>query len=1439
MIFRKSKTYNLNFVNSYSETENNVKETRLYFLTLGVLFPITEIFTELFNVRVNSELMTNLILGGIFLIGYFLSRTNNFFIKHITFIFSAFFLAFTAFTLYKTVFLPFDLITFSELLIVLFFSYAIFRSIKHFYVFIATIVVLFIVLAFIHLMPVKLSLIYLNAIAIIFVLNYVRHLAILNSKEKLLFSNNIVHNGSSLILATNKFGEVLFCSDNIVKILGYKPVEVMGMEFWNLTQDKEFELIDYSGKYVQDKIYVRKLKCKNGSYRYIQWLDNRYSSNLYVGIGQDVTEQMIIQEQYKNIVQNAVDIIYETDGSGNFIFMNEATTTILGYTPQELLGKHFTSVVKEDYKVKVTKFYAKDEPHTNHFEILEFPIIGKGGKEFWVSQKVNLKRDGSGKIINYTAIVRDITALKQIEFQHKRKQGKINNYNSILNKLTTNPNFYTHPFNEILSTILTEAMNGLAVDRISAWNHLEGKIVCAKAINSKNGSANEGEVLLQTNYPLYFNAIGSGTTVIAHHICENEHTKEFCLSKENDIKSLLDVPIFNNGELTGLICCEMTDSFKTWDTEDVSFVRSISEIISISIETRKRKKAEKQLAFRAEILAAVAKITESLLISRNIQETLNDHFNLLGEVTRVDKVYFYENNIETNTVSLKNAWYSNDDLMQKDKENLKDHPIDSFGTISQCLLANKPFFSLTKNSDNPYLKQRFVECHILSTLILPISIKEVVYGFIGFDDCKIEKLWADDQLNVLQSLANNIAYTIERKIAEHTIKESESNFRLLNETIDDVFWLYDLEAKKILYISHSSEKHLGISPEDFYKTDNYWVNYILDEDKSLILEAHREIEINGFYEIEYRIHTKEGIKWIHEKSFGIKGDTGKYIKSSGICTDITEKKKIEIQLKQLSIVAEKTSNGVLIADKNGSTIWANQGYLQMFEIELPHLIGKRPRDLFNPNDEKLSAEIDSVNGKNYTKEIEVTTFLKKKKWIEVNSTVILDDKNNVTQQIEVVTDITEKVKHKNILLQYSTDLEYQSVLQQKIINSLSYEELAIETLGFIQKQMKGCNRISLLSLDDKNTVLSGHLLVEDKLTKIRLPANETSSFNTLLKGNKYIEKDLRTVEHKTADDLEQLSCNVISYIVLPIFNKSQLIGSLNICLDHEFDVMENEIKNLESFTVLLSVALQQISLKNELYEKNRDTIDSLSYAQNIQNTILPEIRNTTNTFKDVCLYFKPRDIVSGDFYWAKELNDLSFIVIADCTGHGVPGAFLTLIGSRILEQIVNIEKITDPAEILTKLDEQIYVSLNSKTNDLMRDGMEIGFCAIDRKNQKIRFAGAGLGLLYFVNDEEYYIKGQRKSIGDYRHEDFQFKTVEIDYTGEEVFYMATDGYQDQLGGANYKRFSKKRTMDLLRNLTKKSGQEKELLLAKEMEDFMGNYQQTDDMTVISFRVKTN
>lgn len=1559
---------NNQFVKDYLEVEKNVEETRLYFLILGCLFPFTEIFIHLFRIRLESELISNILVGATFIAVYFLSKKNKFIQSRINLIFNLLFLIISVFVTYKVIVKPFELLTYSEFLIIIFFSYGVFRNLKYFLIYSVSLLCLFIILFSVKHFDFNLGVIYLNSILTVAILSYIRHIAIRRSNQTLAFSNSIVHNGTSLVIATNNFGEVLFCSNNISNILGYSPDEVMGMGFWLLTEDKDFELIDYSLKFDPNKIYVRKLKCKNGNYKYIQWQDNKYSENLYVGIGQDVTEKINLQNEYLNLIQTANDIIYKTDKLGHFTFVNDYGRKVLGFSGEELIGKHFTSLIRPDFVRQISLFYIKNAKTNTNYITQEFPVLLKSGDSIWVSQNVSIERDSENNIVSFSAIVRDISNIKQAEAAKLLKLKKIEKFNITIKELTLNPNAISGTLNEILENIVTKAAIALEVDRASVWNYKNKSISCIKAFNKSSKKYKEGDSLSEALFPDYFKAFTQGVSIFANNICENSYTKDFFNSAENDIKSLIDIPIFSNAELAGVLCFEMTEAFRTWEDEDINFARSIADIISISFEAQGRRKAEKQLLFRSDILSAIAKTTEKLLISKNIETTLNESLKIIGEATRLDRLCFYRFDQERQLFNIKSKWFSQTYQSKNSGAHREVLTVKEIPALFEHFINNRSFFSLlNKHTDNAISKV-YENQNVLSTLIFPLVIKNELYGIISFDDCKIEKKWSDDQMLILNSLITNITNAIERIDNENAIKTSEGNFRLLNETIDDVFWLYDLVAKKILYISHSSKEILGIDPEEFYKTDNYWKNYIFDEDKPAILKAHEKIEVDGFYELEYRINGTNGeIKWIYEKSFGIKDGNGKYIKSSGICTDITEKKKTELaliesetnfrqinetiqdvfwlydiiqrkylyispncneilgipekefyegvhvkrdfvveddklvyntaeslllkqesyeieyrikikdkirwineksfsirnengilirnsgicrdvtdkkeaerEIRQLSLVAEKTTNGILIADKDGKTIWANQSYLEMFEINLEKLVGKRPRDLFvDQKEEKSIEQIEIDNATNYTREFEVITFLSKKKlWIELNNTIITDTAGKSVQQIEVITDITEKIKVKDELKRYALELEFQNVLKEKLINAENIEEITRETLGFVKANIKNCIRISLLCLDEKKQNLSGYLFNGIETEKISYNVKEFKSFDTLKTGKAFIEQDLLVSSNKSVSDEALIKTNAQSYIILPIYT-TNIIGTLNIGFNRPFELSEAEVKNLENFTSLLSVALQQLNLKNTLLEKNRDNIGSLMYAKNIQNTILPNLKNSFSILQDVCLLFRPRDIVSGDFYWAKEDDENVYIAVADCTGHGVPGAFLTLIGSKILEQIIVEEKITSPSEILTTLDEKLFNSLNAKKDTLVRDGMEIAICMINKNTKKLSFAGSGLGLIYFKNNQEFYLRGQLKSIGDYRQESFSFENYEMDLTGNEQFFMATDGYQDQLGGEKYKRLSKKKTIEILNGLIGLLPNEQEKVLKKELEDHIGNYAQTDDITVLGFKININ
>lgn len=440
-------------------------------------------------------------------------------------------------------------------------------------------------------------------------------------------------------------------------------------------------------------------------------------------------------------------------------------------------------------------------------------------------------------------------------------------------------------------------------------------------------------------------------------------------------------------------------------------------VIDIDITNLKRTEAEllnfqNQLLYKSNILTAIGKITEKLLTAEDVQTAMAESLVLIGEATGVDRVYYFEKNTHNDLISQKVEWTRDCVNPQMDNPQLQDMDYQFFPHFQDKLHTNKYFIVEVAALEEGVFKDLLMSQQIISMLNIPVFVHGVFYGFIGFDNCTQERQWTQDELSILQSLANNIANALERSINQQKIIESERNFRQINETIDDVFWLYDIEKHKIDYISPSCQKVLGVPQEWFYGKHDAWLDYTLPEDVPLILRAHEGIERDGYYEVEYRIRLRGEIRWIFEKSFAITDSQGKAIKNSGISIDITEQKLTDEKLKRLSLVAEKTTNGVLIVDAQSKVLWANQAFLDMMEIQLPDLLHQRPGILFGLDKEAADDLPIIVNS---TRTVEALTFKKKHKWLEISNTAIYDEKGEIEQQIEIIADITQRTEHERII----------------------------------------------------------------------------------------------------------------------------------------------------------------------------------------------------------------------------------------------------------------------------------------------------------------------------------------------------------------------------------------------------------------------------------------
>jgi serine phosphatase RsbU (regulator of sigma subunit) len=263
----------------------------------------------------------------------------------------------------------------------------------------------------------------------------------------------------------------------------------------------------------------------------------------------------------------------------------------------------------------------------------------------------------------------------------------------------------------------------------------------------------------------------------------------------------------------------------------------------------------------------------------------------------------------------------------------------------------------------------------------------------------------------------------------------------------------------------------------------------------------------------------------------------------------------------------------------------------------------------------------------------------------------------------------------------------------------------------------------------------------------------------------------------------------------------------------------------------------RLSEQNELIAQiNTDLTDSIQYARSIQEAMLPNIDRIKSFIPNFFIYFKPRDIVSGDFYWFYKHEDQLILVAADCTGHGVPGAFMSMLGNDLLHDIVIGKQVTDPAQILSELNKGIKRALKQNTSS-NRDGMDMAICLIDRNEEMITFAGAKNPLFYVENGEPKLIKGTNNPVGgEFRTDADPYVNHQIPIQENTVFYLYSDGYQDQFGGAKGKKFMSNNFRKLLFEMHHLPMDKQENILDLRFNEWKGNHARLDDVLVMGFHL---
>jgi serine phosphatase RsbU (regulator of sigma subunit) len=269
---------------------------------------------------------------------------------------------------------------------------------------------------------------------------------------------------------------------------------------------------------------------------------------------------------------------------------------------------------------------------------------------------------------------------------------------------------------------------------------------------------------------------------------------------------------------------------------------------------------------------------------------------------------------------------------------------------------------------------------------------------------------------------------------------------------------------------------------------------------------------------------------------------------------------------------------------------------------------------------------------------------------------------------------------------------------------------------------------------------------------------------------------------------------------------------------------------------------QEITLQKNTAEAQKEKIQSLyadlkssiSYAKRLQDSILPDTASIQKIFPEHFILYLPKDVVSGDFYWFQQQGNKKLFAAADCTGHGVPGAFMSLIAHNALNHVTKVY--TKPGQILNQVNRIAAAAFNTNNENQIKDGMDIALCSVDYDNMVLEFSGAQNDAVIIRDGQLIEIKGDKKSIGNDANTHNVFTTQSFVLQKQDMVYVFSDGFADQFGGAMQKKFMRKTLKELLTSIATESHLHQREKLLEAFHQWKGENEQTDDVLIIGIRV---
>ncbi len=542
--------------------------------------------------------------------------------------------------------------------------------------------------------------------------------------------------------------------------------------------------------------------------------------------------------------------------------------------------------------------------------------------------------------------------------------------------------------------------------------------------------------------------------------------------------------------------------------------------------------------------------------------------------------------------------------------------------------------------------------------------------------------------------------------------------------------------------------------------------------------------------------------------------------------------EINVQLEKLSIVAREIDNSVMIMGSLGQFEWINDAFIRLYGYTLQELINKYGNNLIGysqyPNIEQIIT--DCVKNKMpYSYETTITNKNNEQLWTNTTLTPIIDKNGNVIKIIAIDSDITKLKSIEKQLIEQNSEIHLQKQLLEKANSELEKLSIAASETD---------NTVIIM---DKNT---NFLWVNQSLKKkyegefddILSKSLYNSSYNTNIK--KHIAKcisEKKTVVYETEVKLKSGKIYWTQTTLTPILNEYQDVKNL-VAIDSDI----TKLKRAEE-----KIKAQSLELENsfiELERKNRLISNSIEYAKKIQDAFLPSQQEFKKTFTNSFMFIKPRDIVSGDFYWTtivtREHDSLLIVALVDCTGHGVPGAFMSLIATTLLNEIVCEKKIYTPSQVLTQLNQGIVAALHQhEIQSTQDDGMDIVFCTFNTSNKKLNVSATSKMAIICDKTSLTNVDYSVFSIGGAFSalKNAVYNETEIEINPDSQLFLFSDGYYDQFGGPDNKKYMTDQFEKFLSSIYKLPVAQQQKEIENNFINWKGKNKQIDDVLVIGIK----